>query len=133
MTVKVGVTVVEGAKTRVQPYQGLIIAMHKHALTSTITVRKTFQGVGVERVFPIHSPLVAIEPVQTAGVPRVRRAKLDYLRDRVGKAARLKQVFVSKKADGGAAAAVGARPAAAAPAAPAAPPAPAAPREPALV
>jgi large subunit ribosomal protein L19 len=72
MTVKVGVTVVEGAKTRVQPYQGLIIAMHKHALNSTITVRKTFQGVGVERVFPVHSPLITVEPVVTAGVPRVR-------------------------------------------------------------
>jgi ribosomal protein L19 len=72
MTVKVGVTVVEGNKTRVQPYQGLIIAMHKHALNSTITVRKTFQGVGVERVFPVHSPLITLEPVVTAGVPRVR-------------------------------------------------------------
>jgi large subunit ribosomal protein L19 len=72
MTVKVGVTVVEGNKTRVQPYQGLIIAMHKHALNSTITVRKTFQGVGVERVFPVHSPLITVEPVVTAGVPRVR-------------------------------------------------------------
>lgn len=70
--------------------------MHKHALASTITVRKTFQGVGVERVFPIHSPLVSIEPVPTAGVPRVRRAKLYFLRDRVGKAAKLKQYFVSK-------------------------------------
>ena len=72
MTVKVGVTVVEGTKTRVQPYQGLIIAMHKHSLNSTITVRKTFQGVGVERVFPIHSPLITIAEVETAGVPRVR-------------------------------------------------------------
>jgi large subunit ribosomal protein L19 len=72
MTVKVGVTVVEGNKTRVQPYQGLIIAMHKHALNSTITVRKTFQGVGVERVFPVHSPLITLEPVVSAGVPRVR-------------------------------------------------------------
>jgi large subunit ribosomal protein L19 len=80
MTVKVGVTVVEGAKTRVQPYQGLIIAMHKHALNSTITVRKTFQGVGVERVFPVHSPLITVEPVVTAGVPRVRGAPLRGLR-----------------------------------------------------
>ena len=72
MTVKVGVTVVEGTKTRVQPYQGLIIAMHKHSLNSTVTVRKTFQGVGVERVFPIHSPLITIAEVETAGVPRVR-------------------------------------------------------------
>lgn len=72
MTVKVGVTVVEGSKTRVQPYQGLIIAKHNHQLNSTITVRKTFQGVGVERVFPVHSPLITIEEVEQAGVPRVR-------------------------------------------------------------
>ena len=72
MTVKVGVTVVESGKSRVQPYQGLIIAMHKNSLNSSITVRKVFQGVGVERVFPIHSPLIVIEEVPTAGVPRVR-------------------------------------------------------------
>jgi large subunit ribosomal protein L19 len=71
-TVKVGVTVKEGNKTRVQPYTGLIIAMHKNGLSSTITVRKVFQGVGVERVFPVHSPLLTIEPVVTAGEPRVR-------------------------------------------------------------
>jgi large subunit ribosomal protein L19 len=71
-TVKVGVTVTEGNKTRVQPYTGLIIAKHNNGLSSTITVRKTFQGVGVERVFPVHSPLLTIEPVVTAGEPRVR-------------------------------------------------------------
>lgn len=71
-TVKVGVTVKEGNKTRVQPYTGLIIAQHKNGLSSTITVRKVFQGVGVERVFPVHSPLLTIEPVVTAGEPRVR-------------------------------------------------------------
>ena len=73
--VKVGVTVTEGNKTRVQPYVGMIIAQHKNGLSSTITVRKIFQGVGVERVFPIHSPLVKIELVVTAGVPRVRTAE----------------------------------------------------------
>lgn len=72
MTLKVGVTVVESGKSRVQPYQGLLIAMHKNGLNSTITVRKVFQGIGVERVFPIHSPLVTIDQVPTAGVPRVR-------------------------------------------------------------
>lgn len=74
MTLKVGVTVVESGKSRVQPYQGLLIAMHKNGINSTITVRKVFQGIGVERVFPIHSPLVTLEAVPTAGVPRVRPA-----------------------------------------------------------
>lgn len=71
MTLKVGVTVVESGKSRVQPYQGLLIAMHKNGINSTITVRKVFQGIGVERVFPIHSPLLSIEAVPTAGVPKV--------------------------------------------------------------
>lgn len=72
MTLKVGVTVIESGKSRVQPYQGLLIAMHKNGVNSTITVRKVFQGIGVERVFPIHSPLVTLEEVPTAGTPRVR-------------------------------------------------------------
>ena len=57
MTVRVGVTVVEGNKTRVQPYEGIIIGVHKAGVATTITVRKAFQGYGVERIFPIHSPL----------------------------------------------------------------------------
>mmetsp|Transcript_31360 Transcript_31360/g.43511 ORF Transcript_31360/g.43511 Transcript_31360/m.43511 type:complete len:177 (-) Transcript_31360:235-765(-) len=88
--VSVGVQVKEGAKTRVQMYQGVIIAMHKSGLSSTITVRKMVQGVGVERVFPIHSPLCSFEPVAGAGTPQVRRAKLYYLRELKGKQARLK-------------------------------------------
>eukprot|EP00241_Pyramimonas_parkeae_P007508 CAMPEP_0114246212 /NCGR_PEP_ID=MMETSP0058-20121206/12331_1 /TAXON_ID=36894 /ORGANISM="Pyramimonas parkeae, CCMP726" /LENGTH=166 /DNA_ID=CAMNT_0001359361 /DNA_START=36 /DNA_END=536 /DNA_ORIENTATION=+ len=88
--VKVGVTVKEGQKTRVQPYQGVIIATHKAGLSSTVTVRKMVQGIGVERVFPTHSPLCFFESVPGAGTPKVRRAKLYYLRELKGKSARLK-------------------------------------------
>lgn len=99
--VKCNVTIKEGNKTRVQAYVGTIISMHKSAKMSpssnTITVRKTVQGVGVERVFPIHSPLVSFEPVTGAGEPVVRRAKLYYLRGRTGKKARLKRVFKNEK------------------------------------
>jgi large subunit ribosomal protein L19 len=88
--ITVGVQVIEGTKTRVQPYKGIIIAMHKNGLSSTVTVRKMVQGVGVERCFPLHSPLCTFEPVVTAGTPKVRRAKLYYLRELQGKSARLK-------------------------------------------
>lgn len=97
MTVRVGVTVVEGNKTRVQPYEGIIIGVHKAGVATTITVRKAFQGYGVERIFPIHSPLCTFEEVRGAGKPVVRRAKLYYLRDRIGKQAKLKTRFVAKK------------------------------------
>eukprot|EP00240_Pyramimonas_obovata_P007474 CAMPEP_0118936034 /NCGR_PEP_ID=MMETSP1169-20130426/15970_1 /TAXON_ID=36882 /ORGANISM="Pyramimonas obovata, Strain CCMP722" /LENGTH=164 /DNA_ID=CAMNT_0006879131 /DNA_START=87 /DNA_END=581 /DNA_ORIENTATION=+ len=88
--VVVGVVVKEGNKSRVQPYQGVIIAQHKAGLNSTVTVRKIVQGVGVERTFPIHSPLCTFKPVVGAGTPVVRRAKLYYLRELKGKSARLK-------------------------------------------
>ena len=97
MTVKVGVTVKEGAKSRVQPYEGLIIGIHRAGVASTITVRKSLQGFGVERIFPIHSPLCSFEEVRGAGKPIARRSKLYYLRDRVGKNAKLKSRFVAKK------------------------------------
>jgi len=97
MTVKVGVTVIEGAKTRVQPYEGVVIAIHRSGVASTVTVRKSMQGFGVERVFPIHSPLCTFEEVRGAGKPVVRRAKLFYLRNLVGKQAKLKTRFVAKK------------------------------------
>lgn len=90
-TVKIGVRIVEGGKERVQPYQGVVIAMRNGGISETITVRKVFQGVGVERVFLLHSPLIASIQVITRG--KVRRAKLYYLRDRVGKATRIKQRF----------------------------------------
>jgi large subunit ribosomal protein L19 len=90
-TVKVGVVIQEGGKERVQPYEGTVIAMRNGGLNETITVRRIFQGVGVERVFLIHSPRIASIKVLRRG--KARRAKLYYLRDRVGKATRLKQRF----------------------------------------
>ncbi len=90
-TVRVGVRISEGNKERVQPYEGVIIAKRHGGLNQTITVRRIFQGVGVERVFMVHSPQVASIKVERRG--KVRRAKLFYLRDRVGKATRVKQRF----------------------------------------
>ena len=72
MTVKVGVTVNEGGKSRVQPYEGVVIAIHRSGAASTVTVRKSLQGYGVERVFPVHSPLCTFEEVRGAGKPVVR-------------------------------------------------------------
>ncbi len=90
-TVRVGVRIKEGNKERVQPYEGTVIAMRNGGINETITVRRVFQGVGVERVFLIHSPRIATIQVIRRG--KVRRAKLYYLRDRVGKATRVKQRF----------------------------------------
>lgn len=90
-TVKVGVKITEGNKERVQPYEGVVIAKRHGGLHQTITVRRIFQGIGVERVFMLHSPQVASLKVERRG--KVRRAKLFYLRDRIGKATRVKQRF----------------------------------------
>ena len=90
-TVKVGVKISEGGKERVQPYEGTVIAMRNGGINETITVRRIFQGVGVERVFLLHSPIVANIKIMRRG--KVRRAKLYYLRDRMGKATRIKQRF----------------------------------------
>ena len=90
-TVKVGVKITEGNKERVQPYEGVVIAKRHGGVNQTITVRRIFQGIGVERVFMLHSPQVASLKVERRG--KVRRAKLFYLRDRVGKATRVKQRF----------------------------------------
>jgi large subunit ribosomal protein L19 len=90
-TIKVGVKIKEGDKERVQPYEGIIIARRHSGINETITVRRVFQGVGVERVFLLHSPKLDNIVVVRRG--RVRRAKLFYLRDRVGKATRVKQRF----------------------------------------
>ena len=90
-TVKVGVKIPEGNKERVQPYEGVVIAKRHGGINQTITVRRIFQGIGVERVFMLHSPQVASLKVERRG--KVRRAKLFYLRDRVGKATRVKQRF----------------------------------------
>ena len=90
-TVKVGVKITEGNKERVQPYEGVVIAKRHGGINQTITVRRIFQGIGVERVFMLHSPQGASLKVERRG--KVRRAKLFYLRDRVGKATRVKQRF----------------------------------------
>lgn len=90
-TVRVGVVIQEGGKERIQPYEGTVIAMQNGGINETITVRRIFQGVGVERVFLVHSPRVSNIQVLRRG--KARRAKLYYLRNRVGKATRLKQRF----------------------------------------
>ena len=90
-TVRVGVKIKEGGKERVQPYEGVVIAKRHGGLNATITVRRVFQGIGVERVFMLHSPQTASVKVERRG--KVRRAKLFYLRNRVGKATRVKQRF----------------------------------------
>ena len=90
-TVKVGVRIKEGGKERTQPYEGVIIAMRGSGINSVITVRRVFQGVGVERAFLLHSP--QIESIKVIRRGKVRRSKLYCLRDLVGKATRLKQRF----------------------------------------
>ena len=88
-TVRVSVKIVEGNKERLQAYEGTIIAEHGSGINKTITVRKVFQGVGVERVFLVHSPRIDKITVQRKG--DVKRAKLYYLRERSGKATRIKE------------------------------------------
>jgi len=89
--VRLGVSVQEAGKDRIQPFEGTIIALHKAELNTTITVRKILQGVGVERVFPIHAP--CIKSLQILRRAKVSRAKLYFLRGRRGKSARLKENF----------------------------------------
>lgn len=93
--VRVGVRIQEGGKERVQPYEGTVIAARHGGINRTITVRRIFQGIGVERVFLLHSPRVASIQILRRG--KVRRAKLFYLRDRVGKATRIKQKTEPRK------------------------------------
>lgn len=88
-TVRVHVRVAEGGKERIQVFEGVVIARRHRGIADTITVRKVSYGVGVERTFPIHSPMVAQIEVVRRG--KVRRAKLYYLRKLSGKAARLKE------------------------------------------
>jgi large subunit ribosomal protein L19 len=88
-TLKVHVRVVEGSRERVQVFQGVVIRRQGDGVRETFTVRKVSFGVGVERTFPVHSPIWAKIEVVTRG--DVRRAKLYYLRDRVGKAAKIKE------------------------------------------
>jgi large subunit ribosomal protein L19 len=88
-TVVVSVKVTEGERTRLQAYEGVVIAKRNRGLNSGFTVRKISNGVGVERTFQTHSPLVDSVTVKRRGA--VRRAKLYYLRDRAGKSARIKE------------------------------------------
>ena len=88
-TVRVHVKVKEGSRERIQVFEGIVIAKKHGGLEETFTVRRLAYGVGVEKVFPIHSPL--IEKVETVRSGYVRRAKLYYLRGRVGKAAKIRE------------------------------------------
>lgn len=93
-TVKVFFKIVEGTTERVQVFEGIVIAKNNSGVRKTFTVRKISYGVGVERIFPMHSP--RIEKIEVVRRGRVRRAKLYYLRDRVGKAAKVKELIVRK-------------------------------------
>lgn len=93
-TVKVFFKIIEGATERVQVYEGLVIAINNTSVRKTVTVRKMSYGVGVERIFPIHSP--RIEKIDVVRRGRVRRAKLYYIRDRVGKAAKVRELIKRK-------------------------------------
>jgi large subunit ribosomal protein L19 len=88
-TVRVHVKVREGDKERIQVFEGMVIGMHRGGIRATFTVRKVSFGQGVERVFPLHSPI--IDKVELVRSARVRRAKLNFLRNLRGKAARMKE------------------------------------------
>ena len=90
-SIKIGVKIVEGNKERVQFYEGTIIAKKNSSINTTITVRKVLQGIGIERIFLIHSP--RIDSIDVLKSSKVRRSKLYYLRNLQGKATRLKQTF----------------------------------------
>src|SRR5210317_118764 len=90
-SVKIGVKIIEGNKERIQFYEGTIIAKKNSSINTTITVRKVLQGIGIERIFLIHSP--KIDSIKVLRSSKVRRSKLYYLRNLKGKASRLKQRF----------------------------------------
>jgi large subunit ribosomal protein L19 len=95
-TVKVHFKIVEGKTERVQIYEGLVIAVKNSKIGKSFTVRKISYGVGVERVFPLHSPrIVKVEVVRPG---KVRRAKLYYIREKIGKGAKIKELIVKKSA-----------------------------------
>jgi large subunit ribosomal protein L19 len=89
-TVRVHVKLIEGTRRRVQVFEGVVISIHKGKARSSFTVRKVSYGVGVERIFPLHSK--NIEKIEVIRKGRVRRARLYYLRERVGKKARIKEL-----------------------------------------
>ncbi len=94
-TVKVYFKIIEGKTERVQVYEGLVLSLNNSGLSRTVTVRKMSYGVGVERIFPIHSP--RIEKFEVVRPGKIRRAKLYSIRDRVGKRAKVKELIRSKK------------------------------------
>jgi len=93
-TVKVHVRIKEGDKSRIQIFEGVVIAKKHGGISETFTVRRVAHGCGIERVFPLHSP--AVDKVELVRHGKVRRAKLYYLRDRVGKAAKIKEKLDNK-------------------------------------
>jgi large subunit ribosomal protein L19 len=96
-TVRVHVRIREGDKERIQVFEGQVIQIHRAGVRSTFTVRKVSYGVGVERIFPLHSPTIARIELKSRG--RVRRARLFYLRERTGKAARIRDRYEGARAE----------------------------------
>ena len=94
-TVRVHFKIVEGKTERIQIYEGLVIAMKNAGIGQTLTVRKNSYGVGVERVFPMHSP--RIESIEIVRYGKVRRAKLYYIREKIGKKAKIKELLGGRK------------------------------------
>ncbi len=94
-TVKVYFKIKEGDKERIQIYEGLVIAFNNGGIRKTVTIRKNSYGVGVERIFPVHSPKVEKFEVTRRG--RVRRAKLYYIRGKIGKAAKVPELIIKKR------------------------------------
>ncbi len=94
-TVDVHVKIIEGDRERIQIFSGIVIAKRHEGLSETFTVRRLVQGEGVERIFPVHSPRVVTIEVKKKG--RVRRAKLHYLRDRIGRAQKVEERIVAEK------------------------------------
>jgi len=88
-TVKVHVRIKEGDKERIQIFEGLVIYRHSGGISSTFTVRKMSSGIGVEKIFPVHSPMIA--KIEVVRLGKVRRAKLSYIRSLSAKAARIKE------------------------------------------
>ena len=98
-TVRVHVKIKEGDKYRIQVFEGVVIVQKNNGISSTFTVRKVSSGYGIERIFPLHSPI--IEKMEVVKSGKVRRARLYYLRGRRGKAARLKETGRTERAPGG--------------------------------
>ena len=94
-TVRVHFKIIEGKTERIQLYEGLIIAMKNAGISKTFTVRKNSYGVGVERVFPMHSP--RIDKIEVLRYGKVRRAKLYYIREKIGKKSKIKELLGGRK------------------------------------